>query len=102
MRTRRSPRNQEILWRALGGQKEATRPVDKVALAEKALADPFLSPRMGFARLWAFGLRLQVFVWPLQVFCCTPRLLLRSGPSTAHYYGSHHGQHPQRADHEEV
>ena len=29
MRTRRSPRNQEILWRALGGVKVVPRPVDK-------------------------------------------------------------------------
>jgi NADH:ubiquinone oxidoreductase subunit B-like Fe-S oxidoreductase len=30
MRTRRSPRNQEILWRALGGQKSAPAPVVSV------------------------------------------------------------------------
>ena len=45
MRTRRSPRNQEILWRALGGPKPAPVVVDEVAAAERALAQPFLSPR---------------------------------------------------------
>lgn len=50
MRTRRSPRNQMKLWRALGGP-PAPRlaPRDPVAVAEKllaaALADPFTSER---------------------------------------------------------
>lgn len=45
MRTRRSPRNQEILWKALGGPKTEPVKVDPIAAAERALADPFLSPR---------------------------------------------------------
>lgn len=32
MRTRRSPRNQEILWRALGGDLLATRPIGAASL----------------------------------------------------------------------
>lgn len=56
MKTRRSPRNQEILWRALGGQPKPAK-VDKVtlaerkvALAERALADSFLGRRQ--RRMW--------------------------------------------------
>ena len=45
MRTRTSPRNQEILWRALGGPTAQPVKVDPVAAAERALAQPFLSPR---------------------------------------------------------
>lgn len=45
MRTRRSPRNQEILWRSLGELPAAAIKVDPVAAAERALQQPFLSPR---------------------------------------------------------
>ncbi|MDP2322530.1 MAG: hypothetical protein Q8N51_00680 [Gammaproteobacteria bacterium] len=45
MRTRRSPRNQEILWRALGGPTQPLVIVDVIAAAEHDLALPFLSSR---------------------------------------------------------
>ena len=45
MRTRRSTRNQEILWRALGGKPEAPKPIDEIAMLEHFIADPFTSPR---------------------------------------------------------
>ena len=45
MRTRRSPRNQEILWRALGGEAPKPVKVDEVAMLTRFLADPFISPR---------------------------------------------------------
>lgn len=55
MRTRRSPRNQDRLWRALGGQ--PPRPVvtvtlDPVLIIESILAKPGLSARtrQGFER----------------------------------------------------
>ena len=35
MRTRTSPRNQEILWRALGGEKPAPIKIDPVAVSEE-------------------------------------------------------------------
>ncbi len=38
MRTRRSPRNQEILWRELGGKRPELPPVDEVAALERILA----------------------------------------------------------------
>lgn len=50
MRTRRSPRNQERLWRELGGA-TAARAITQVTLEERlarleaAAADPFTSPR---------------------------------------------------------
>ena len=41
MRTRRSPRNQEILFRALFRPTEESRPpVDRVAVLERMIADP--------------------------------------------------------------
>ena len=45
MRTRRSPKNQMALWRALGGAGTKPAPVDAVAAAERAMALPLLSPR---------------------------------------------------------
>lgn len=49
MRTRRSPRNQEILWRALGleGEQAPKAPVStldsQITQEERILADPFMS-----------------------------------------------------------
>lgn len=49
MRTRRSPRNQEILWRALGSEgeqtpKASTSTIDsQIAQEERILADPFMN-----------------------------------------------------------
>ncbi len=45
MRTRTSPRNQEILWKALGDPRPVAVKVDPIAAAERALQQPFLSPR---------------------------------------------------------
>ena len=45
MRTRRSPRNQERLWRELGGHPRGTITVDEVESLERSLAQPFLSQR---------------------------------------------------------
>lgn len=46
MKTRRSPRNQEILWRALGPERaEIQRKSldEQIANEERVLADPFMS-----------------------------------------------------------
>lgn len=49
MRTRRSPRNQEILWRSLGKEgeqvlKTSAPTIDsQIALEERILADPFMN-----------------------------------------------------------
>ncbi len=45
MRTRRSPRNQERLWRELAGRPRGTVTVDEVEAIERSLAKPFLSQR---------------------------------------------------------
>lgn len=53
MRTRRSPRNQERLWRALGGEAPATTPAQATAgpvetatrILDRARSDPFTSQR---------------------------------------------------------
>ena len=45
MRTRRSPRNQDRLWRELGGHPRGTVTVDEVESLERSLAQPFLSQR---------------------------------------------------------
>lgn len=45
MRTRRSPRNQELLWKYLGAPKQAPIKIDRVAAAERALALPFINKR---------------------------------------------------------
>jgi len=51
MRTRRSPRNQETLWRALGGPKPPPPPkVSNADVARRALAEPLTSPRL---KAWA-------------------------------------------------
>ncbi len=45
MHTRRSPRNQAILWKALGGTPKVAAKVDTIAAAERALTQPFLNKR---------------------------------------------------------
>lgn len=45
MRTRRSPRNQKILWRALGGEPQKQPKVDEAQMLERFLPDPFISAR---------------------------------------------------------
>lgn len=45
MKTRRSPRNQEILWRELGGKQPKVPKIDPIVAIEHALTQPFLSPR---------------------------------------------------------
>lgn len=50
MRTRRSPRNQERLWRLLGKAllgptPPKAEPIDAIAVAERALATPFVGRR---------------------------------------------------------
>jgi len=45
MKTRRSPRNQEILWRALGGQRPTAQEIDPIASIERSMSQPFLSPK---------------------------------------------------------
>lgn len=45
MRTRRSPRNQERLWRELGGDVPAPAPRDPIASIEESLKLTTLNPR---------------------------------------------------------
>ena len=45
MRTRRSPRNQEILWRSLGGHRPVRPKADDVAVIEAILGDINLAKR---------------------------------------------------------
>ncbi len=45
MRTRTSPRNQERLWRELGGRPRGNVTVDEVEALERSLGQPFLSQR---------------------------------------------------------
>lgn len=46
MKTRRSWRNQNRLWRELGGPlPDKQKPVDSVVIAQRMISDPFTSPR---------------------------------------------------------
>lgn len=45
MRTRRSPRNQELLWKYLGSPKPAPVKIDRIAADERALSLPFINKR---------------------------------------------------------